>query len=240
MRHLILILDAPLMYLGAAPLAGTPARRADSPPRRSGMGLARFPTTAMLSGMIGAAIGIPRGDAAMGALQDALVHASAIVRGGSPLHDYQTARLGADDAAWTTKGRPDRRRGATDTYVHPHVMDTTYWQDASVTVAVRLRDSSPWPLDDVAAALREPHWPVYIGRKSCPPAGPLIAGEVDAPTSHAAVVAAAPGAIAYRWPIGDGPDGPVITLTGDRRDGPVHAGETRAHVAMPPGMALSY
>lgn len=239
MRHLILTLDAPLMYLGAAPLAAHPHRRQDDPPIRGGMGLARFPTTSMIAGMIGAAIGIPRGDAAMGDLQDRLIHASAIIRAGMPLHDYQSATLGAGDAAWTTSGHVARRRGSMDTYAAPHIMRTAYWQDARVMIAIRLRDGAPWSLDDVAAALQAPHWPIYIGRKSCPPAAPILTGMVDAPTSHAAITAASPDAIALRWPVGDGPDGPVVTLAGDRRDGAAHAGETRAHIMAPDWMGFS-
>lgn len=239
MRHLILTLDAPLMYLGAAPLAARLHARPDDPPARGGMGLARFPTTSMIAGMIGAALGIPRGSAGMGDLQSGLIHASAIIRAGSPLHDYQSAALGAGDSTWTTSGHVARRRGSVDTYAHPHMMHTAYWQDARVMIAARLREGAPWSLDDVAAALQAPHWPVYIGRKSCPPAAPILTGMVDAPTSHAAITAASPDAIALRWPVGDGPGGPVVALAGDRRDGPMHAGEARAHIMAPDWMALA-
>ena len=42
-------------------------------------------------------------------------------------------------------------------------------------------------LDDLAAALTEPARPLFIGRKSCLPAAPLLIGLAEAPTLLAAL-----------------------------------------------------
>ena len=110
-------------------------------------------------------------------LQDRLRYAARIDRRGEALLDYQTVDLGMDwmlpeKAGWTTRGRiaergGRKRRGTHQRYRH-------YRADSVHTVALTLVGDGLPSLDDVAAALREPARPLFIGRKCCLPAGPLL------------------------------------------------------------------
>lgn len=51
-----------------------------------------------------------------------------------------------------------------------------YLADAVFLAAV---DGDPALLDGLVQALRRPHFPLYLGRRSCPPAGPLVQGLRD-------------------------------------------------------------
>lgn len=60
----------------------------------------------------------------------------------------------------------------------PHIELTwrTYLHDASFLVAVRADAALT---ETLAEALQNPHWPIYLGRKSCPPSMPPFAGVDD-------------------------------------------------------------
>jgi CRISPR system Cascade subunit CasD len=55
-----------------------------------------------------------------------------------------------------------------------------YRVDALHTVALWNRAKCPWNLDQIRAALRRPHWVLYLGRRCCLPALPLNPIIVDA------------------------------------------------------------
>lgn len=63
-----------------------------------------------------------------------------------------------------------------------------YRQNAASLVAVQPRDSHPQPhaLPALAAALREPRFTLYLGRKACPPAAPLWPQVITAESAKAA------------------------------------------------------
>ncbi|MGR6998793.1 type I-E CRISPR-associated protein Cas5/CasD [Yinghuangia aomiensis] len=52
-----------------------------------------------------------------------------------------------------------------------------YLQDAAFTVAVSSRTGEGRRLAEYATALRKPVWPPYLGRRSCPPSGPVLMAE---------------------------------------------------------------
>ena len=59
---------------------------------------------------------------------------------------------------------------------NPHVEQTwrTYLCDAAFLVAIH--SSEPDRIEMLAEAVQSPHWPIYLGRKSCPPSRPVFAG----------------------------------------------------------------
>ncbi|MBM7774096.1 CRISPR system Cascade subunit CasD [Actinokineospora baliensis] len=57
------------------------------------------------------------------------------------------------------------------------VSNRHYLADAVFTVALGSRD--PALLDEIEVALRRPHWAGYLGRRSCPPDGPMLLARVD-------------------------------------------------------------
>jgi CRISPR system Cascade subunit CasD len=91
--------------------------------------------------------------------------------------DYQTADLGqlSGFGRWgPTKPGGGSKDGT-------HILNKEYLADAHFTVALGLdpefRDVS---VNEIAAAFRRPARPLFLGRKSCPPAAPLLRGEVEA------------------------------------------------------------
>lgn len=174
-RHLIIVLEAPMMSFGDVAIDNIAATGA-------------HPMKSQLTGMIGNALGYRRTDREqLQNIQDRLVFASAVVRepaGGWHMTDFQTAQLGAGDRGWTTRGEPEGRAGGARTYDAPHLRFRDYYADMSVAVALRLHEPDVRPtLDDVASALDTPFRPLFIGRKGCPPSGRLTRGFREAPTA---------------------------------------------------------
>jgi CRISPR system Cascade subunit CasD len=66
--------------------------------------------------------------------------------------------------------------------IEPFVTRREYLADASFVVAL---EGDPALVDEVRHALANPEWPIYLGRKSCPPGRPLI-DEADQTVAAAA------------------------------------------------------
>ena len=109
-------------------------------------------------------------------------------REGERLRDFQTVILEPNEEGWTTRGQPEGRRDAKRTDVRTHIRYRDYWADRIVTVAVRLEPTGAEPdLDRIAEALAAPVRPLFIGRKPCLPAAPLLAGEQEGESALDAV-----------------------------------------------------
>ena len=182
MRHLLLDLQAPLMAFGGETI--------------DNYGVVRdFPAASMLTGLLANALGWRRIERELHQrLQDRLVFAARIDRepaGGVHLTDYQTVRIGEGTdlfrttdrkdgrrkyvVGWTTRGTPDFRGGDLGDHGFTHERWRDYFADMRVTVALRLEPAADPPtLDDLAAALKEPKRPLFIGRKPCLPSGRLF------------------------------------------------------------------
>lgn len=171
---LIMRLEAPLMSYGAV---AVDAMRPS----------ADFPGLSMLTGLLARALGwshysyAPRTQR----LQDRIVYAArneSLARdGNAALADLQTAQLSRSDAAWTTKGIPERRAGSPDTYMPPHLRTLEYRVNLRTTVALELDDPGEEPtLTDLAHALTRPASVLFIGRKACLPSEPICQGIITA------------------------------------------------------------
>ena len=180
-RHLILNLEAPLMSFGGEII--------------DNLGVIRpFPAVSMLTGLLANALGWRRVERQRHQdLQDRMIFAARIDRepyGGLRMTDFQTAKLGASDKGWTTRGAPEKRAGGANTYNAPHLRYRDYHADMRVTIALRLEPPDEGPaLDALAQALEEPARPLFIGRKPCLPSAPLFGGFNDGETSLAALLA---------------------------------------------------
>lgn len=133
------------------------------------------PSRSAVLGLVAAALGIRRDrEDQLRALDDAYGYAVAVQAQGVPLRDYHTVQ------------RPPQRRGAdyatrrAELSALPRdALATTlsyrdYWQDAVYFACLwSRRDNPPYTLEHLAAALKAPHFALYLGRKSCPPALPL-------------------------------------------------------------------
>jgi CRISPR system Cascade subunit CasD len=131
------------------------------------------PTRSALLGLVSAALGLRRGDDdAHRALGRMLRFAIRIDRPADILEDFHTAQ-----------GRRPRRmeRFATragELGVPRHALDTvvsrrSYATDGGYRVASWATEVSPWSLARIAQALDNPVFPLYLGRRSCPPGLPL-------------------------------------------------------------------
>ena len=164
--------------------------------------IAAFPGASLLTGLLANALGYRRGERErLQALQDRLVFAARLDRAGARITDFQTAALGAADQGWTTRGRPEGRAGGAATYKSPHIRRRDYDCDVSCAVALRLDPADVAPtLDDLAQALAAPARPLFLGRKPCLPAGPIVDPDPGRRIAEAADLAAALAGVA---PAGD-------------------------------------
>ena len=191
MRVLLLHLQAPLMSFGG--------------PQVDQIGpTGRFPTVSQTTGLLANALGYGHGDSErLQSLQSRLSIASALVREGEELQDYQTVDLGQTHLrypAWTTRGRAEHRDGAPKTKYGTHIRFRRYRADAGVLSAVSLSpvDESP-TLDELADALEAPARPLFIGRKSCLPSTHLLVGIMQDAESLTDALVRAPSVFGDRW-----------------------------------------
>lgn len=145
---------------------------------------AGFPTRSGVLGMIASALGrsrqTPTDDLA------ALSLTVRIDRPGLLLRDLHTVGGGLPAKHTVTTAEGKKRPGDTGTLLTHRY----YLADAAFTAAVTAPPQHPDPdalidlLDQCAHALKTPRWPLYLGRRSCPPEGPLLLGRTPDALHH--------------------------------------------------------
>lgn len=227
MDCLILRFDAPLMSFGAVVVDQLNPTW-------------RFPGKSMLAGLLGNALGWDHRDVdKLQALQERLRFAARWDAEPVPLTEYQTVDLGQPflvDTGWTTRGRrEDRRGGSAATGTHQRWRD--HWANGVVTVALALDGEGTPTLDNLEHALKAPARPLFIGRKPCLPAGPILIARRQSSGVKAALAAEPLADIGPRrrsklilalWPLDEGP-GQGTEERFDRRDwrNNIHRGAER-------------
>lgn len=195
-RHLLIRLQSPLQAFGGETI--------------DNLGVIRdFPALSMLTGLLANALGWDRcDDEAHNRLQARLRMGTRLDGEGRRLTDFQTARLDASDAGWTTTGQPEVRQGGANTYKGPHLRYRDYHAGLDALTAIRLEPEEESPtLDMLAAALDKPARPLFIGRKPCLPMSRLMAGWVEADSILQALQRALPPVrtpVRAQWPEGEG------------------------------------
>jgi len=146
-----------------------------------------FPALSMLTGLLANALGYEHHEyERLESLQSRLHYAVRCDRPGEPLEDYQTVDLGQDFmiseyVAWTTRGAIEERKGGNSHATH--IRYRHYRADSLYTLAITLEPPHEPPrLVDLEKVLDEPSRPLFIGRKTCLPAAPLLMGRTEAPT----------------------------------------------------------
>ncbi|MEU7213922.1 type I-E CRISPR-associated protein Cas5/CasD [Streptomyces sp. NPDC044989] len=184
---------------------------------------ARFPTRSGIVGMLAAALGRAR-QAPLDDLTD-LSMTVRVDRPGVVLSDFHTVGGGRppDETVITVDGkhRPEGKGTL--------ISKRQYLADAAFTLALTSDDQAL--LHTCAAALRNPHWPLSLGRRSCPPEGPILLGYAEDPLHHLVqlpLAAKKPGS--GPQPIDFYSDRPLGTLpvksdAPDKDDGDHHSGE---------------
>lgn len=214
----------------------------------------RFPGLSLLAGLFGNALGLRHGDAAaLEALQGRIEYAARWDRPPETLLDYHTVDLGqdkmlgyadpkkkAEHGGWTTRGVPEHRAGGEGAKYGTHIRYRHYWANGIMTLAVALTDSQTPTVAGLAVAMGTPARPLFLGRKTCLPAAPLLLGCTQAPNVLTALCrvprACRPGVsndsskMEASWPAHlDGVAASRELVTYDLRDwrNQIHAGQNR-------------
>jgi CRISPR system Cascade subunit CasD len=153
-----------------------------------------FPSLSMMTGLIGNALGFEhRQFGRLTKLQRRIHYAVRRDRAGEKFQDYQTVDLGQDfmleDRAWTTFGHC-QSRGTNDAATGTHIRQRDYWCDAIYTISLGVIGSEEPSIASIESALNRPERPLFLGRKCCPPATPIMIGRCSADTAIEAVAQA--------------------------------------------------
>lgn len=152
------------------------------------------PTLSMLVGLLGNALGYDHSDFdRLQRLQGRVRFAVRRDRRGEALVDYQTVDLSQEflEETWTSRGVPATRAGGAEARTGTHIRYRHYWAGAAFTVALHLEPAAEEPtVVTVETALRQPARPLFLGRKTCLPAVPLLLGRVNASSLREAIVQA--------------------------------------------------
>jgi CRISPR system Cascade subunit CasD len=143
------------------------------------------PTKSGVIGLLGCALGINT-DEALRQLSQSLRMGVRCDKPGTRLIDYHTVGGGYPyPALLTAEGKPKLSSG------RPHTEETWrhYLCDASFLVALQ---GSPELIACLADSIQSPHWPIYLGRKSCPPSRPPFDGVGGFPDLETALCARPP------------------------------------------------
>ncbi|MCB1638738.1 MAG: type I-E CRISPR-associated protein Cas5/CasD [Thiothrix sp.] len=149
------------------------------------------PSRSALLGLIGAALGLKRDDDAGQAALAADCHfGTRLYAPGLTLRDFHTVQVPASSkkvqSLYTRRDElsgPKARLGTLLSF-------RSYQQDSFSVAALWLENTSrppQWTLDTICQALQQPHFPLYLGRKSCPPALPLNPQALQADRLQAAL-----------------------------------------------------
>jgi CRISPR system Cascade subunit CasD len=121
------------------------------------------PSKSGVVGLLGCALGYPGGDLRLAQLDRATTLGVRAEYEGRPTVDYQTVTGLLPQADGGVKGREN----------HPYtiISPRAYLQDAAFLAVL----AGPGDLlNDCARALASPRWPLYLGRKCCPPSRPPL------------------------------------------------------------------
>ena len=157
MTSLVLTLQAPMQSWGGPSLA-----TAEHQTRL-------FPSLSGVCGLLANALGADRSDD-LPWMEQADLWARAD-NPGQRMQDFHTIGTGTKrgDGVW----KPNRTRAP-----HPVVTNRWYLADAAFTVVFAPGDTLD--AEHAADALTRPARPLYLGRRSCPPASPVLIGTTDA------------------------------------------------------------
>lgn len=177
MKSVLLRLEGPLQSWGTQGRFGI--RDTDREPSKSGV-----------LGLVGAALGMRRDDGARLGQLRRLTLAVRVDREGSLVRDYHTVGGG------TFRGKPHGLWSieAEKREVLTALTERFYLADASFLAALGGEDHAL--VEEIAAALAAPVWPLFLGRRSCVPARAVLSGLVD--EAPEAAVRAAPLSTADR------------------------------------------
>lgn len=125
-----------------------------------------MPTKSGIVGLLGCAMGLERNSEVLVQLARSITIAVRADRPGVKFVDFQTVQ---GDPLMAATGKP---KTTGNTILSPHA----YLQDACFTVFIDT--TSEWQ-ERIIAALENPKWCMYLGRKNCVPSRPILARTVE-------------------------------------------------------------
>lgn len=132
-----------------------------------------YPGKSALLGLLAAALGIRRDEEGQqAALAASYRFAVKVISTGHPLRDYHTTQAPDSVGKFVYRTRRDELI-AGKARLGTVLSSREYRCDAFALIAVVAEDNAPHSLAELAAALHEPRYHLYLGRKSCPLAAPL-------------------------------------------------------------------
>lgn len=170
-----------------------------------------WPARSAIIGLLAAALGIRR-DGDFSAL-DALAIDIALFETGASLRDYHTSETVPSAAVKAPNSRPEALRAAPRGKTNTTITLRDYRTGVLYGVAVQGQG-----LEILEAALKAPHFTLYLGRKSCPLAAPVGARLVHAHTSEEALT----GIVVPHWFETRGPAAARHLATSDPRGEVAH------------------
>ena len=147
------------------------------------------PTKSGIVGLLGCALGYERGDVRLvNELDTGLRFGVRVEEPGRILEDFQTITdfLPTADGRYRHSGVAvgaslDKLRANSEAAPATILSPRSYLEDAAFLVGLESSEAaSSGLLARCAAALQEPHWPLFLGRKCCPPTRPILEGLTDA------------------------------------------------------------
>lgn len=175
MRYLIFRLYAPLASWGEVAVGEV---------RPS----ANHPGQSALLGLLGAALGLERGDEDSHlALREGYGFVVGVLAPGRLLRDYHTAQV---PGRASLKKRPHRTRrdelNLPKDELNTILSTRDYRQDSVSLIALWEKPGAPHRLQELQVALAQPKFTLYLGRKACPPALPLYPIVIEADNARTA------------------------------------------------------
>lgn len=166
-HHLVFRLYAPMASWGEAAVGETRPT-------------ATYPGRSAILGLLGAALGIKRHDEnGQRQLRESLQVAVKQRSPGLLLRDYHTVQVPPTQSKVTHRTRREELSVPKEA-LNTILSSRDYRCDGLWSVAVRLADNAPWSLEVLKGALEKPRFPLYLGRKACPLAAPLVPTLVEA------------------------------------------------------------
>lgn len=134
---------------------------------------ATYPGRGAIIGLLGAALGVRRDDdEGQHRLRDSVGIAIKQRSPGSLMRDYHTVQVPASQSKVIYRTRRDELN-APRKVINTILSSRDYRCDGLWTVAVWLMPQAKVALEELEQALKSPYFPLYLGRKACPPAAPL-------------------------------------------------------------------
>jgi CRISPR system Cascade subunit CasD len=153
------------------------------------------PSKSALIGLLAAALGITRDqDAQQQALADGYRFGIKMLSAGHVMRDYHTAQ--APDSVGKFRYRTRRDELVAGRIRLGTVLSTReYRTDSQAVVALCANSGATWKLSQLADALKQPYFHLYLGRKSCPLSAPLNPQVIEADGFRAALDSYQPGGL---------------------------------------------